>query len=114
MADSSFQGDVGIELNGAVQVPGSSFGGESASFKLNAGPVVFTGNTDVSVSFEENTGLQIQGNMIVGASVTENTGGVSVVSNTFETLLCVDNRPSPTLSGNSVTILAEGQCRNFA
>lgn len=114
ITDSTISGDVSIEGNAAVSITGSGFSNESVSLKLNDGPITISGNREVFISLEENNSVQIENNSITGASLTKNTGGVSIIGNTFETLSCVDNTPAPTGSGNSITVLADGQCSSLA
>lgn len=113
ISGSTFSGDVSVENNADVSITTSSFGNESVSLKLNSGPVTFSGNQEVSVSVEECDSVTFTDNTITGASLTKNTGGVSIVGNTIATLSCVDNIPAPTGSANIVTILASGQCASF-
>jgi hypothetical protein len=78
-----------------------------------AGAVTLSNNVNLSFSINERNGVTISGNTFTSASITKNTGGVSIVNNTGETLVCVDNSPAPTGSGNTITILADGQCAGF-
>lgn len=110
---SRFEGDVSITSSAGAEVLNTDFGLEVVTIEGNSGPVVFNDNTNFSVILTENDDVTVNNNMGRVASVTKNTGGVSITGNTFTELSCVDNTPSPTGAGNTVTILASGQCSSF-
>lgn len=111
---SLFGSDIEIKTNGgAVTVAGNSFSDEVVVVESNGGAVAFTDNIDLSFSIVANHGVTIGGNNFINGSVGSNTGGVSIVNNTGETLLCSGNNPAPTGSGNTITVLADGQCAGF-
>jgi hypothetical protein len=66
----------------------------------------------LSISISERNGVTISGNDFVSATVTKNTGGVSITNNIGEKLLCSDNTPAPTGSGNTI-LFTDGQCAGF-
>lgn len=111
--NSNFVGDAAFRNGAGVEVSGSSFSLEVVVIENNSGPVTFDSNVDLSVTVTVNDDVTISNNVGRVASVTKNTGGVSISGNTFTELSCVDNNPAPTGSGNTVTSLASGQCSSF-
>lgn len=113
VSSSAFSGDVGIEGSTSVSVTGSSFANESVSVITNAGPVEFSSNTELSLEISENDDVTLTNNEIAIASISSNTGGVGIAGNTITELNCVDNMPPPVGSGNSILLIATGQCASF-
>jgi hypothetical protein len=113
IASSTLGSDVGITTNSAVTLTGNDFTAEDLFISGGSGAVTLSNNVNISFSINERGSVTIAGNNFVNASITKNTGGVSIVNNTGETLVCVDNSPAPTGSGNTITILADGQCAGF-
>lgn len=119
-------GDVAISNNdGAVTIARNSFGLEDVLISGNAGPVVIDKNCDMRLTVLENDRVTISKNTgerwpscvtggfgFTDADVTKNTGGVSIVQNEGEALVCSDNSPPPTGSNNTIGF-TDGQCFGF-
>ncbi|MEM9484021.1 MAG: hypothetical protein AAGA83_10065 [Cyanobacteria bacterium P01_F01_bin.116] len=52
-------------------------------------------------------------NIFENVSIDKNIGGTSIIGNTGAVLICTDNNPAPTGSGNTITELADKQCAKF-
>ncbi|KAI0559248.1 filamentous hemagglutinin [Gracilaria domingensis] len=113
LTGSTVTGDVGIEESGAVSIISSKFANQSVSVKGNSGPVEVSSNSELSIEIIENMGVTVSDNDVGVASISVNTGGVSITGNTFVELGCVDNMPAPSGADNTVTLTSSGQCAGF-
>ena len=104
---------MGINISGAVNLTDNDFSAESILISGGSGAVTLSNNVNFSISILERNGVTFAGNTFEYASITKNSGGVSITNNTGATLICVDNSPAPTGSGNTITVLADGQCAGF-
>ena len=106
---SSFTGDVEIKLNKAVTVKNSSFSLEDISIIGNQGPILIRNNKELGLSVSENNAVTIEKNKVTSLEISKNTGGTTINNNSGEDLICSDNSPAPSGSGNDFEF-TDGQC----
>jgi hypothetical protein len=113
ITNSGFGGDLSLVTMSAVTLSGNDFANESVLIEKGGGDSTISNNTNFGISVTERGSVSFSGNSFDSASFSKNTGGVSIVGNTGDTLHCVDNVPPPTGSGNTILVLASGQCAGF-
>jgi hypothetical protein len=114
LSEVSTSGDLSINsITAGLTIRNSDFGSEVVSVGNIDVSTTITGNKDLSLTVLESENVRLTGNTVRTASLNVNTGGVTINNNVFETLNCADNNPAPVGTGNTVTVLADGQCTGF-
>lgn len=111
----SFSGDVLIsQCESSITVSECEFGDEDVLISGNSGAVRVSGSVRANVGVTENEdSVIISGNRFDRVLVSKNNnGGVTIVGNVMEEVVCDDNRPPPNGSGNRIRS-AQGQCVGF-
>ncbi len=108
ITNGNFQGDVEINTAQAITISGNNFNFEDVNISKGTGSLTITNNTNIGINVTERGTVTFSGNRFDFAEFSKN-GALSVTNNIGTTLLCVDNAPAPTGSGNTITTKT-GQC----
>lgn len=111
--NSKIGGDVSIEgTYGNVIVKNNIANYARVSISRTMGVVHFIKNHQLSISLVENMNIEFHNNYdIRTASIQKNSGIVDITNNYIGTLRCLANKEMGQFSRNSITGLANGQCR---